>query len=107
MEKNALEIKSQNKTLGGLREEHRVHEEALAEARKEQAKARTNVTQKERRIKKAEKALDLKVWSIASTSCFLFIPVLDARRNPILSPQRLKWPILQESSAPHRRTASR
>jgi structural maintenance of chromosome 1 len=64
IEKNALEIKTQNKALGGLKEEQRVHDKALAEVRGEQAKARSNVMQKEKKIKKAEKALELKVRSI-------------------------------------------
>jgi structural maintenance of chromosome 1 len=44
-----------------LREEQRVHDKALEEARKEQAHARSNVLQKEKKAKKAEKALDAKV----------------------------------------------
>jgi structural maintenance of chromosome 1 len=55
-------IKTQNKALSGLREEQRVHDEALKEARVEQAKARTNVMQKEKKIKKMEKTLENKVF---------------------------------------------
>lgn len=58
---NTREINSQNKTLSGLREQQRVHDEALEAARAEQAKARTSVMQKEKKIKKAEKALEAKV----------------------------------------------
>ncbi|KAJ8515491.1 hypothetical protein ONZ45_g7107 [Pleurotus djamor] len=60
IEDNAREIKAQNKTLAGLREQQRVHDEALEAARAEQAKARTTVMQKEKKIKKAEKALEAK-----------------------------------------------
>jgi structural maintenance of chromosome 1 len=38
-----------------------VHEKALEEARKEQAQARSNTMQKEKKVKKAEKAVDVKV----------------------------------------------
>ena len=61
IEQNAHEIKARNKTLAGLREEQRVHEKALEEARKEQAQARSNTMQKEKKVKKAEKAVDAKV----------------------------------------------
>jgi structural maintenance of chromosome 1 len=53
-----------NKELAGLREEQAVHDEALNAARQEQAKARSGVMQKEKQIKKAEKAVDAKVhWA--------------------------------------------
>jgi structural maintenance of chromosome 1 len=38
-----------------------VHDKALEEARKEQAQARSNVMQKEKKVKKAEKVVDAKV----------------------------------------------
>ncbi len=61
---HAKAIREQNKTLSGLRQEQRKHEKALEEARAEQAKARGSVMQKEKRIKKAEKALETKVrWT--------------------------------------------
>ncbi|KIM86143.1 hypothetical protein PILCRDRAFT_334537 [Piloderma croceum F 1598] len=60
IEQNAHEIKARNKTLAGLREEQRVHDKALEEARKEQAQARSNTMQKEKKVKKAEKAVDAK-----------------------------------------------
>lgn len=106
MEKNALEIKSRNKTLGGLREEQRVHDEALAEVRKGQAKARTNVTQKERKIKKAEKALEVKVRAVRPNSPD-FIDVSATLRNRILLLQRLKLLIRQENLTVHRQTVNR
>ncbi|KAI0647638.1 cohesin complex subunit psm1 [Trametes meyenii] len=58
LEVHAQAIKEQNQTLVGLRAEQRKHEKALEDARAEQAKARSNVMQKEKRIKKAEKALE-------------------------------------------------
>ena len=61
LEEHAHAITEQNKALAGLRQEQRKHEKALEEARSEQAKARGNVMQKEKRIKKAEKALETKV----------------------------------------------
>ncbi|KAH9930814.1 cohesin complex subunit psm1 [Amylocystis lapponica] len=57
---HAREITTQNRALAGLREEKRVHDQALEDARAEQARARTGVLQKEKRIKKAEKALEAK-----------------------------------------------
>ncbi|KAI0692899.1 cohesin complex subunit psm1 [Cytidiella melzeri] len=55
---HAEEIKRQNGTLVGLRKEQRAYEGELEKARQEQAKARSAVMSKEKRIKKAEKALD-------------------------------------------------
>lgn len=66
MEANSRTIVNKNKELDGLREEQRVHDQALETARAEQAKVRTIVMQKEKSIKKAEKSLDGKVrfWKI-------------------------------------------
>ena len=61
LDEHAQAIRQQNKALAGLRQEQRKHEKALEEARAEQAKARGSVMQKEKRIKKAEKALETKV----------------------------------------------
>ncbi|TFY79840.1 hypothetical protein EWM64_g4174 [Hericium alpestre] len=60
LEKNSREIKEQNRALAPLREEQQATDEALQNARAEQAKARSNVMQKEKRIKKADKALEAK-----------------------------------------------
>ncbi|OSD08222.1 cohesin complex subunit psm1 [Trametes coccinea BRFM310] len=60
LEEHARAIKEQNQTLAGLRAEQRRHEKALEDARAEQARARSNVMQKEKRIKKAEKSLETK-----------------------------------------------
>jgi hypothetical protein len=72
IERNAREIKARNKTLAGLKEEQRVHEKALEEARKEQAQARSNTMQKEKKVKKAEKAVDAKV-SVFNALSYLFL----------------------------------
>lgn len=61
LERNAREIKAQNRTLEGLRVERDQRDEELDSARAEQAKARSVVFQKEKRIKKLEQALELKV----------------------------------------------
>ena len=61
LQEHAQAIRTQNRTLAGLREEQRKHEQELEAARAEQARARSGVMQKEKRIKKAEKALEGKV----------------------------------------------
>lgn len=61
IEDNSRTIVTKNKDLAGLRQEQSVHDKALESARANQAKARTTVMQKEKIIKKAEKALDGKV----------------------------------------------
>ena len=61
IEDNSRTIVKKDKDLAGLRQEQTVHDKALEGARADQAKARTTVMQKEKHIKKAEKALDAKV----------------------------------------------
>jgi len=61
IEDNSRTIVKKNRDLAGLRQEQSVHDKALDSARANQAKARTTVMQKEKIIKKAEKALDGKV----------------------------------------------
>lgn len=61
IEDNSRTIVKKNKELAGLRQEQSVHDKALESARADQAKARATVMQKEKNIKKAEKALDGKV----------------------------------------------
>jgi structural maintenance of chromosome 1 len=61
MEQNARDINTKNKALAGLREDHRVRDGELEKTRAEQAKARAAVTQKEKRVKKMEKALEARV----------------------------------------------
>lgn len=66
MESNSRTVIAKNKDLSGLREEQRVHNEALDAARAEQAKVRTAAMQKEKAIKKADKVLEDKVLSLYS-----------------------------------------
>jgi structural maintenance of chromosome 1 len=61
---NAGEIKTQNETLAPLREDQRVHDNALQDTKTEQARARSVVMQKEKMVKNAEKTLDAKVISL-------------------------------------------
>ena len=65
---HAEEIKNANEQLVGLRAEQQECEEALEETRTEQARQRTDVMQKEKRLKKAEKALEGKVFPIITIS---------------------------------------
>jgi structural maintenance of chromosome 1 len=71
METNSRTVIAKNKDLAGLREEQRVHDEALAAARAEQAKVRATVMQKEKGIKKADKALDGKVRISRSSAALI------------------------------------
>jgi hypothetical protein len=77
MEMNSRTVVAKNKNLAGLREEQRVHDEALEAARAQQAKVRATVMQKEKGIKKAEKALDGKVHLFLLVSCALPILLYD------------------------------
>jgi structural maintenance of chromosome 1 len=61
IEDNARSIVSKNKELSGLRQAQKAQEKEVEAARAEQAKVRTGVMQKEKSIKKAEKALENKV----------------------------------------------
>ena len=61
IDKNIRGIKTQNKELAGLKQKHRVHDSALEATRAEQAKSKGAMMQKEKKIKKAEKALEAKV----------------------------------------------
>lgn len=45
-----------------MREEQKTHDDALNDARAEQAKARSALMQREKKLKKAEKALEAKVF---------------------------------------------
>jgi structural maintenance of chromosome 1 len=51
-----------NKELATLREQRKGHDEEVESARAQQAKARSRVMQKEKNIKKADKALEGKVF---------------------------------------------
>ncbi|KAG2067939.1 hypothetical protein BDR04DRAFT_819211 [Suillus decipiens] len=60
LEANARDIQTKSKALAGLRAEHGEHEKALEDVRAEQARARTAVVREEKKVKKAEKALEAK-----------------------------------------------
>jgi structural maintenance of chromosome 1 len=82
IERNMREITSQNKALAGFRQEQRAHDAALDAARADQAKAKSAVMQKAKRIKKTEKAIEDKVRSAGvclPLEHFSHIPT--ARRN--------------------------
>jgi hypothetical protein len=61
LESNTRAIHTQNKALVTLRAEQRIHDQALEAARAEQAKSKTAVLQKQKRVSKEEKGLELKV----------------------------------------------
>ncbi|KAI0041884.1 cohesin complex subunit psm1 [Auriscalpium vulgare] len=58
LEKNANEIQSKSQELADLRADKQAADEALDAARADQAKARLSVTRGEKKVKKAEKALE-------------------------------------------------
>lgn len=58
---NASEIQKQSRALNGLREDQHRQQQALDRTRAEQAKAKTEVSREERKLKRAEKALEAKV----------------------------------------------
>lgn len=60
---NASEIQKQSRALNGLREDQHKQQQALDRTRAEQAKAKTEVSREERKLKRAEKALEAKVCS--------------------------------------------
>ena len=68
LDHNAEEIKSKSRSLQGLRDEKEAKDQDLEEARREQAVARSEVSAKEKRLKKAEKTIEAKVRLPASVS---------------------------------------
>ena len=95
IEANAQEIKKKNKALAGLRREQAVHDKDLEEARAEQAKSRATVATAEKKVKKAEKALENRVrlllmnaLSISNTTLTLKRPDLVAAEQKIQHAQR-------------------
>ncbi|KAG2353280.1 SMCs flexible hinge [Suillus spraguei] len=68
LEANARDIQTKSKALAGLRAEHGEHEKALEDVRAEQARARTAVVREEKKVKKAEKALEAKRWTLRSST---------------------------------------
>ncbi|KAF8869575.1 cohesin complex subunit psm1 [Gymnopilus junonius] len=67
IEDNTRAIVKKNKELAGLRQEQKEHDKELDAARADQAKARTAVMQKEKNIKKADKALEAKKPELVAT----------------------------------------
>jgi structural maintenance of chromosome 1 len=61
LERNAEQIKVHSQTLDDLRAEKAAKDDELAASRAEQAKSRSTVVQKEKKIKKAEQTLEAKV----------------------------------------------
>lgn len=70
---NVEEITQKNKTLAGLRKEQTVHDKALDEARAKQAKTRSEVSAIEKKLKKAEKALEGRVSAVLYTDRIILI----------------------------------
>ncbi|GJJ15239.1 hypothetical protein Clacol_009515 [Clathrus columnatus] len=60
IKENSQAIDAQNDELTTLRERQKEHDGRLTEAREEQAKARAEVSKRERRVRKQEKALEAK-----------------------------------------------
>jgi structural maintenance of chromosome 1 len=58
---NTSEIQKQSRALNGLREDQHRQQQVLDRTRAEQAKAKTEVSREERKLKRAEKALEAKV----------------------------------------------
>ena len=59
---NSSEIRQQSRALNGLREDQHRQQQALDSTRAEQAKSKTEVSREERKLKRAEKALETKVY---------------------------------------------
>lgn len=75
IQENSKAIGIQNRELVTLRERQKEHDERLAEAREQQAKVRADVSKRERKLRKLEKALEGKV---SRTICrFLSHSLLD------------------------------
>lgn len=67
LEANARDIQTKSKALAGLRREQRVNDEALEIARAEQAKVRAALVKEEKKVKKAEKAIESKEPELVAT----------------------------------------
>jgi structural maintenance of chromosome 1 len=64
IESNTETVMEKNEELVELRQAQEAHNQEVESARATQAKARTAVMQKEKGIKKAEKALEAKVFQV-------------------------------------------
>ena len=60
---NASEIQKQTRALSGLRGDQHRQQQALDSTRAEQAKSKTEVSREERKLKRAEKVLEAKVYT--------------------------------------------
>ena len=67
---NASEIQRQSHALSGFREDQHRQQQNLDGTRAEQAKAKTEVSREERKLKRAEKALETKVRGISLSDAF-------------------------------------
>ncbi|KAF9233408.1 hypothetical protein BU15DRAFT_90371 [Melanogaster broomeanus] len=67
LEGNAREIQTKSRTLAGLRADQQQHDKALEDARADQARARTAVVREEKKVKKAEKAVESKEPDLVAT----------------------------------------
>ncbi|KIJ62116.1 hypothetical protein HYDPIDRAFT_169279 [Hydnomerulius pinastri MD-312] len=67
LETNARDIQTKSRALAGLREEQQQHDKALEDARADQARARTAVVREEKKVKKAEKAVESKDPDLVAT----------------------------------------
>jgi chromosome segregation ATPase len=87
LERNTRDINSKSKELEGLRAERDDCNQQLADARAEQARSRSTLIQKEKRIKKADQNLEAKVHLVTSLRDML--KAILTRRNPLCSKLRL------------------
>lgn len=94
IEDNSRSIVKKNKELATLREQQSVHDEEVEVARAQLAKARAVLMQKEKNIKKADKALEGKVCVPLPR----FDPLLHETltRDPSLLPLRRRFFMLPE-----------
>lgn len=70
---NASEIRKQSRALNGLREDQHRQQQALDNTRAEQAKSKTEVSREERKLKRAEKALEAKVYTSSYDALLRFV----------------------------------
>ena len=61
LEADARDIQTKSRALAGLHAEQEQHDKVLEDARADQARARTPVAREEKKVKKAEKAVESKV----------------------------------------------
>ncbi|KAF9225691.1 condensin complex subunit SMC1 [Gyrodon lividus] len=67
LETNTRDIQTQSRALAGLRADQQQHDKALEDARADQARARTAVVKEEKKVKKAEKAVESKEPDLVAT----------------------------------------